>query len=106
MSREIATLSAQDTFTSWIAPTRKGSTGFDSEGFLNLIISGTWAGTLTIQKRHQNGPGSYTASFDLPTEFTANSVQLIEDHSTTVEYRVGFKTANYTSGDAEVRLEQ
>jgi len=106
MSKSIATLSAENTFNDWLAPTRKGSTGFDSEGFLNLIISGTWAGTITIQKRHQNGADSYTDPFDLPTEFTANTVQLIEDHSTTVEYRVGFKTGNYTSGTALVRLEQ
>ena len=106
MSREIATLSAQNTFTSWIAPTRKGSTGFDSEGFLNLIISGTWAGTITVQKRHQTGAATYTDPFDLPTTFTANTVKLIEDHSTTVQYRIGFKTGEYTSGSALVRLEQ
>lgn len=106
MSIKIADLIAENTFSDWLDPIRKGSSGFDGEGFLNVMTSGTWAGTLTIQKRHFHGTGpTYTDAYDIE-DFTENLAQLIEDHSTTVQYRIGFKTGNFTSGTASVRLEQ
>ena len=111
MARKTASLSAENTFTDWITPTQQAGTLFKGPfGFLDLIISGTWAGTLTAQKRHLTGGTvsadyTYTDPFDVD-DFTANTVEYIEDFSSTVQYRVGFKTGNYTSGTALVRLEQ
>jgi len=74
-----------------------------------LVISGTWAGTITVQKRHGHGSSQadivWSSEFDVEA-YTANTVKLIEDHSTTTQYRAGFKTGEYTSGTASVRLEQ
>jgi hypothetical protein len=109
MSYKTASLVAQNTFTDWIKPKPQKALGQDSLGYLDLVISGTWAGTLTVQKRHGHGNHTdditWTSEFDVE-DFTANTAKLIEDHSVTAQYRVGFKTGNYTSGTAEVRLEQ
>ena len=106
MSVKTVDLTAQNTFSDWLKPIKRGSSGFDSEGFLDVMTEGTWAGTLTVQKRHFHGADpTYTNAFDVE-DFTANLTKLIEDRSTTVEYRIGFKTGNYTSGTASVRLEQ
>lgn len=86
-------ISAQNTFTPWVALL----------GEFNLSISGTWAGTVTIQRTFDGG----TTVLDVNT-YTAN----IEDrgsephgHGYTL-YRVGIKTGQYTSGTANVRLNQ
>jgi hypothetical protein len=106
MSVKTVDLTAQNTFSAWLKPIKRGSSGFDSEGFLDIMTSGTWAGTLTVQKRHFHGtPAVYTDPYDVE-DFTANLTKLIEDRSTTVEYRIGFKTGGYGSGTAAVRLEQ
>ena len=91
-------LVAQNTFTDWIKPKNKNSKR--NAGFLNLSVSGTWVGTITVQYRYNEGD-----AIDLPDgEFTANTSRLIEDYEDEVEYRAGFKTAEYTSGTAVVRL--
>lgn len=101
-----ATLTAENTFSDWIKPLDQLSYGINGVGFLDLAINGTWAGTLTVQKRHFHGSTpTYTDAYDV-VEYTANAVKLIEDHSNTVEYRVGFKTGNFTSGSASIRLEK
>ena len=106
MANVTASLNAQNTFTDWLIPSKQLSYGVNHPGFLDLVISGTWAGTVTIQKRHFHGNApTYTDEFDVDT-FTANTVNVIEDHSSTVQYRVGFKTDEYISGTANVRLEQ
>lgn len=107
MSKVTADLIAENTFTSWISLTSESPSNHDSQGFLDLLIEGTWVGIITVQKRHFHGPEpiTYTNPFDLE-DYTDNTVKLIEDHSTTTQYRIGFKTGNYTSGTASVRLEQ
>jgi len=66
----------------------------------NLSISGTWAGTVTLQR-----------SFDGQTwqdveTFTANAERVGDDPEKNINYRVGFKTGEYTSGTASVRISQ
>ncbi len=103
MDPAVASLIAENTFTDWKRPYRDASL-LRSEGSLDIIISGTWAGTITVQKRHVHS-GTPTDTFDVST-FTANTANdYIRDNSPTVEYRIGFKTGGYTSGTAEVRLE-
>ena len=101
-----ASLIAADTYTDWISPKQSLEPG-TAAGFLDFMITGTWAGTLAVQKRHGHS-GVYTDPIDVTT-YTANTVNLIEDHSVSVQYRIGFRAApadTYTSGTAIVRLEQ
>ena len=66
----------------------------------NLSIAGTWAGTITLQ-RSFNGSDWYDVE-----QYTANSQQVGDDPEENIHYRVGFKTGDYTSGSAVVRLSQ
>jgi hypothetical protein len=91
-------LVAENTFTDWIKPKNKNSKR--NAGFLNLSVSGTWVGTVTVQYRYDGG-----GTIDLPDgAFTANTSRIIEDYENEVEYRAGFKTGDYSSGTAAVRL--
>jgi len=109
MSYETEDLTAQNTFTDWMTLKEQLLPGRAPVGYLDLVVSGTWAGTITVQKRHGHGGHVddivWTSEFDVDS-YTENTAKLIEDHSTTVQYRVGFKTGEYTSGTASVRLEQ
>lgn len=101
MSKVTASISAQNTFTDWIQPAQQLMYGADGSGYLDLNISGTWVGTVTLQKKH----GADGTIHDVE-EYTANDVVLIEDHSPTVYYRAGINTGDYISGTAVVLLEQ
>lgn len=104
MAFKDATLTAENTFTDWIEPTEQTLSGVGPMGFLDLIISGTWAGTITVQKKFTLGDTD-SDTFDVD-DYSANQALLIEDHATNVSYRAGFKTGDFTSGSAYVRLEQ
>lgn len=99
-----ASLTAENTFCDWITPKEQLSKGVQNPGFLDFMITGTWAGTLTVQKRHTHN-GVSTDPIDVTT-YTTNKANMIQDHSATVQYRIGFKTGNYTSGTAIIRMEQ
>ena len=101
MAKETVSAGAENQFTDWIQPMVQLAHGVTGAGFLDLSISGTWEGTVTVQKKH----GADGTVHDVE-DYTANTVQLIEDHSPTVYYRAGIKTGNYTSGTAVVLLEQ
>jgi hypothetical protein len=97
------TLTAQNQFTSDttdVTQAATGTLGMLVWGGFNLWISGTWVGTLTLQRSPDNGVTWY----DVNT-WTANQGGL---HDYEVEdgiiYRVGFKTGEFTSGSADVRL--
>lgn len=68
-------------------------------GYLSLSISGTWSGTVTLQRSFDGGENW----FDVDT-FTANTEETIHDPVKEVFYRVGIKTGDYTSKTAEVGL--
>jgi hypothetical protein len=85
-----ASLTAQNTFTSVVPIT----------GAFNFSLSGTWAGTVFIQRSFDNG----TTWLDVAS-YTAN----IEDTGYEPEagaplYRAGIKTGGYTSGTAVLRI--
>jgi len=94
MSNAIAeveeTLSAADTW----AVLRLPATSF------NVSVSGTWAGIVTLQ-RSFDGINWYDVF-----QFTANDQKVGDDPEENIDYRVGFKAGDYTSGSALVRISQ
>ena len=86
-----ASLTAQNTFT---APLKV-------LGEANVWISGTWAGTLTLQASYDAG-GTW---LDVQT-YTANGIDILYEPEVGVCCRIGFKTGQYTSGTAVVRISQ
>lgn len=89
----VATLSAADTATVPLETAHAGT--------FSLSISGTWAGTLTLQRLLDAGVG-YT---DVTT-FTTNQELLVDEPIQSALWRVGFKAGQYTSGSAVVILAQ
>lgn len=68
---------------------------------VTLLVNGTWAGKITVQKSYNEGANwadyvytEYNTAYDI-TETTDNNTL----------YRAGFKSGDRTSGTAEVRLE-
>lgn len=94
-----ASITAQNTFTDWIAPSTQNALGITAMGYLNLSIYGTWVGTVTVQRTFDDG----TTVLDVVT-YTSNAERLVEDHEHGIKYRVGIKTGDFTSGTANVRL--
>ena len=81
MSYVSVELSAEDTFSLWIKPSQNTKVVTLLSGFLDLIITGTWSGTLTLQKRYNHGIlEGYTDIFD-GDSISSNLWQLIEDYS-------------------------
>ena len=70
-------------------------------GYFNLSISGTWAGTVTVQRSFDSGSTWY----DVDT-WIANTQEYGLEPEKGIQYRIGIKTAQYTSGSAVVRLSQ
>ena len=71
------------------------------KGYFNLSVSGTWAGTLTVQRSWDLG----STWLDVDS-WTANTEEygLEPEHTNVVLYRVGAKEAAFTSGSASLRL--
>tara|TARA_R110000744_G_scaffold179186_1_gene298177 strand:+ start:48 stop:353 length:306 start_codon:yes stop_codon:yes gene_type:complete len=87
-----ASLTAQNTFTDWIYSTKD----------FNLSISGTFAGTITVQRSFDPANADTTAR-DVDT-FTAPIETYGFEPSGVAIYRAGFKTGQYTSGTAVIRI--
>lgn len=68
-------------------------------GYFNVSISGTWVGKVTAQRSFDLG----STWFDVET-WTANTQEYGFEPERVVQYRVGIKTGEYTSGTAVVRL--
>ena len=94
-----ASLSAEDTYSNTIRVT--GVTTTNSRRF-NYAISGTWEGTLHLQRSFT----SELSGFEDVQSFTANQTADFQDtfENAIVWYRIGFKTGNYTSGTAGITL--
>ncbi|HAC30716.1 MAG TPA: hypothetical protein DCF82_23365, partial [Marinobacter hydrocarbonoclasticus] len=91
-----ADLSAADTFTD---PVRV--TGIGSSRVVTINISGSFSGTLTLQ-RSPAAPGSWT---DVKSWTLATTEQYNDGlDNQVIFYRVGFKAGDYTSGTASVSL--
>lgn len=94
-----AALAAESTYSSEIRITGVG----DQREFL-LTISGTWSGTLTLQ-RSIGEPGGWIDY----AEYTSNTTDTITGgeglDNAVVYYRIGFNSGDYSSGTANVELE-
>lgn len=88
-----ASVAAQNTFTE--------AAEFDARRPFNLSVSGTWAGTATLQRSFD--AGSTWVDVD---SYTANTEKLIDTTEAGVLWRLGVKTGGYTSGTAVCRLSQ
>ncbi len=72
-------------------------------GYFNVSISGTWTGTITVQRSWDLG----STLLDVDT-WTANTEEygLEPEHTNTVYYRIGAKADALSSGSAVLRLSQ
>lgn len=68
-------------------------------GYMNISISGTWVGTITLQRSFDSGSTWY----DVET-WTSNTQQSLTEGERGVQYKIGIDTGDYTSGTANVRL--
>ncbi len=100
-----AALTAQNTFTDWIKPKIPDHINDPHMHFLNISIGGTWQGTITIQRRFgsEDSPRDVTDGSFVHTTATVVE-QSLYDPERGVEYRIGFKIGDYTSGTCNVRL--
>lgn len=71
-------------------------------GPFNFSITGTWAGTVHVQRAFS---GSSATWHDVDS-FTANTSKVGNEPERGVYYRAGIKTGNYTSGTAALRFSQ
>ena len=84
-------ITAENTFTDAV----------DIFGLFNLSISGTWVGTVTLQRSFDFG-----ATWVDVTTYTANIQDAGDEPEKLVVYRAGIKTGEYTSGTAVIRISQ
>lgn len=87
------TITSENDWTNSIAPLFKNQTGY-----INVSVSGTWVGVVTLQRRFQEGAWMDVKSWEVNTE------KALEDKESGVQYRLGIKTGEFTSGAAVVRL--
>lgn len=96
--RVTANIAAANTFTSTIEVTGTGE-----QRRFAITITGTWSGTITLQ-RSVGVTGNWV---DVATYTTTNQATTYADglDNQDVFYRIGFKTAQYTSGTAVCTLD-
>lgn len=70
-------------------------------GEFNFSLSGTWVGTVHLQRSFDSG----VTWLDVAS-YTANIETRGYESEFGVQYRAGIKTGNYTSGTAVVRVSQ
>jgi len=88
-AEEKASLVAANSFTDWFPFRGSGDRNYEVEA------SGTFNGTLTVQTRSINGVAIDLEDFIAPFSRKGESVG-------SFDVRIGFKTGNYTSGQADV----
>ncbi len=96
-----ASLDAADEFTGAgeSVQAAAGEDGVSIKGNFNLSISGTWAGTVHLQRSFDMG----TSWVDIAS-YTANTELQGFEPESGVYYRAGIKTGNHSSGTAVVRI--
>ena len=93
-------ISAANTFTDAIR-----ITGVDSSRVFTIILSGTWSATVTLQRSLDSDTGPWE---DITTvTWTANTTEGYDDglDNQIAWYRIGVKTAQYTSGTVVATLD-
>ena len=94
-----ATITTDNTFTEWIAPKDSHYNDLEISRFLNVSISGTWTGIVTLQRRFSDADPERDVEV-----FTINAEESLFDPETGVEYRIGVKELDPISGICNVRL--
>jgi len=101
------TLTAENTFTAWLeADQIRTSHQGSARDFADISVNGTWEGTLTIQRRFKNSIAT-VRDVDTVIHTAGNDSDGFEDEvraRNDVEVRIGFKTGDFTSGTANVRM--
>lgn len=104
-----ALIAGEDQYTDPIKVTGVTTAAHDDRGW-NYVITGTWSGTLMVQ-RSFDGPDYGYQPYRLSTtnpvaEITANTseVQSDDDDNAIVWYKIGFAQGDYTSGVAEINV--
>lgn len=96
---QTASLAAENTFSGAIRVS-----GVDAARYFNITRSGTWSGTLTLQRSFESATSGFQ---DTTTTYTTNGTKSSFDDgldNSIAWYRIGFKTGDYTSGTADVSL--
>jgi hypothetical protein len=70
-------------------------------GHFNISISGTWVGTVTVQRTFDGG----STWFDVAT-WTDNTQEYGFEPERQVHYRAGMKLDEFVSGQADIRISQ
>lgn len=91
-------ISGDSTFTtqSFSPPRNPRGSNF---GEFSLSISGTWTGTVSLQRSFDGGSSWHTVN-----TFQSNQELYCHESVKGVKYRIGIESGNYTNGTATVRL--
>lgn len=101
--RVVQSLASSDTFTDFIRITGVNPVGStDNDRDFTVTVSGTWSGTLTLERSYNDPETGYVPV----TTYTGNGTFGVSDKESNViyYYRVGFKSGDYTSGTATVSI--
>ena len=92
---------ARKTITRSVTGQNQFTDGVALHGYFNLSISGTWVATVTLQRSFDGG----STWFDVGAR-TENVEEYGLEPEDSVQYRVGVKTGDFTSGTVVLRLSQ
>ena len=98
---------AQNTLTISSDPGADSFTdGAIRKGVFNVSLSGTWVGTVTVQRSFDRFTAANDAAAtwrDVAT-YTANTEDMLYEPEANVYYRIGMENGDYTSGTCNMRL--
>ncbi len=86
-------ITAQNVWSDSIVPSPVSATTSRKSGFLNISIGGTYVATVTLQRSFD----SEVTWKDVKT-WTSNVERALIDKTPNVDYRIGVKTGEFTSG--------
>jgi hypothetical protein len=89
----------EDLFTDPISATAETPRSDKAYGYLNISVSGTFEGTVALQRRFLGETDWRTVK-----TYTDEVEEVCMDPEYGVEYRLGVPTGGYTSGTANCRL--
>jgi len=90
---------AQTILTRSIAAENLFTDATEISGYFNISISGTWTGTVTAQRSFDQG----STWHDVAT-WTKNTQEYGFEPEREVQYRIGVKSGQYTTGPVVVRI--
>lgn len=101
--RVVQSLATSDTFTDYIRISGVNPVGTtDNDRDFTVTVSGTWSGTLTLERSYNDPETGYVPV----TTYTGNGTFGVSDKESNViyYYRVGFRPGDFTSGTATVSI--